>query len=151
MHDERHYLMGAILSLLEGSSNRWDWKAFTSRPLRDVELDRIRQCAAEVDLPLDAEGQAILLDLLDQAELAGPVDPAKPKPWRIDVGMLVGLAVGAVLWWAKYLPGAGPFSNLHLLLMPAAAGILCVMWRNSRKQVGIYERRIVEQNKRGRV
>jgi hypothetical protein len=151
MRDERQYVVGVITAFLDGSSGRWDWNAFTSRSLRDVELDRIQRCAAVVELPLDAEGKATLRELLDQAELVGGDDPAKPNPWRMEAGILAGLAVGTVLWWANYLPGAGLFDNLHLLLAPAAAGMFLVMLRNSRKKVGVYDPKIVETNKRGRV
>ena len=143
--------MGVIAAFLDGSGGRWDWNAFTSCSLRDVELDRIRRCAAVVDLPLDAEGKATLRELLEQAELASADDPARPKPWRMEAGILAGLGVGAVLWWINYLPGASLFDNLHLLLGPAAAGMFLVMLRNSRKQVGVYEPKIVEKNKQGRV
>ena len=143
--------MGVITAFLDGSGNRWDWNAFTSSSLRDVELDRIRRCAAVVALPLDAEGKATLQQLLEQAELVSGDDPTKPKAWRMEAGILGGLAVGAALWWANYLPGAGLFDNLHLLLAPAAAGMFLVTLRNSRMKVGAFEPKIVEQNKRGRV
>lgn len=65
--------------------------------------------------------------------------------------MFVGLLVGALLWWATYLPGAGLFSNLHLLILPAAMGAVVVALRNSRKKVGVYDPKIVAQNKKGRV
>ncbi len=65
--------------------------------------------------------------------------------------MCAGLLVGAFLWWANYLPGAGPFHNLHLLILPAAVGIFVVGLRNGQKKVGIYHPDVVAQNKRGRV
>lgn len=143
--------MGVITAFLDGSSGRWDWNAFTSCSLRDVELDRIRRCAAIVELPLDAEGKATLRELLEQAELVDENDPAKPRPWPMEAGIFAGLTVGALLWWANYLPGAGLFHNLHLLLGPAAAGMFLVALRNSRQKVGVYDPKIVERNKRGRV
>jgi hypothetical protein len=151
MRDEQQYVVGVITAFLDGSGGRWDWRAFTSCSLRDVELDRIRSCAAIVELPLDADGKATLQQLLEQAELVDGDDPTGPKPWRVEAGILAGLAVGGALWWANYLPGAGLFDNLHLLLFPGAMGMWIVILRNSRKQVGAYDPRIVAQNKRGRV
>jgi hypothetical protein len=151
MDDESRYVVGTITAFLNGSPNRWDWDRFTSRSLRDAELDRIRRCAGAVELPLDAEGRAILQELLNQGVLVSETDPAKPTTWKIEAGMFVGLLVGTFLWWDNYLPGAGLFHNLHLLLFPVAMGILAVNFRNSRKQVGAYDPKIVAQNKRGRV
>jgi hypothetical protein len=151
MGDERQYVVGVITAFLDGTAGPWDWRAFITGALHDAELDRIRQCAAAVDLPLDAEGRAILRDLIDQAELVDGDDPERPKAWRMEAGMLAGLGVGAVLWWINYLPGASLFANLHLLLAPIAAGMFLVALRNSRKKVGAFAPRIVEQNRRGRV
>lgn len=150
MQDERLYVVEIITAVVNGSGDRWAWHNFTSSSLRDAELDRIRRSAGAVGLPLDAEGRAILHDLLEQAELVG-ADPAKPKPWRMEAGMFGGLLVGAGLFWANYLPGAGLFHNLHLLIVPAALGAFVVALRNSRKQVGAYAPEIVAQNKQGRV
>jgi len=151
MRDERQYVVEAITAFLNGSGDPRAWDDFTSCPLRDAEFDRIRRCAADVDLPIDARGEATLLDLLDQAELMGTDDPAAPKPWKMEGGMLVGLIAGAFLWWATYLPGAGLFHNLHLLIVPVAMGAFVVAVRNSQKKVGVYDPRIVAQNKKGRV
>jgi hypothetical protein len=151
MTNERDYLIVSIKAFLTRSGSPWDWNNFTSHALRDAELDRIRRCAAAVDLPLDAQGEATLQDLLDQAELASGDDPAAPRPWRLEAGLAIGLMVGAGLWWLNYLPGAGLFHNLHLLIVPPAAGAFIVIQRNSRKQVGAYDPRIVAQNRKGRV
>jgi len=151
MRDERQYVVGVITAFLNGSAGPWDWRAFISGALHDAELDRIRQCAAALALPLNADGRATLLELLDQAELVSIDNPARPKAWPMEAGLLAGLSVGAFMWWANYLPGASLFSNLHLLIIPAAAGMFLVALRNSRQKVGVYDPRIVEQNKRGRV
>jgi hypothetical protein len=151
MRDERQYVVGIITAFLNGSRGRRDWDDFTSSSLRDVELDRIRRCAGAVELPIDAKGKATLQELLEQAELVSGDDPTRPKPWPMEAGMFVGLLVGALLWWATYLPGAGLFSNLHLLILPAAMGAVVVALRNSRKKVGVYDPKIVAQNKKGRV
>lgn len=151
MRDERQYVIDILTAFLAGSGGARAWDDFTSSSLRDVELDRIRRCAAVVELPLDASGKATLQALLLQAELVNGDDPARPKLWPIEAGMLAGLAVGAVLWWYRYLSGGGIFQNLHLLIVPAAVGACIVALRNSRKQVGIYDPRIIAQNKRGRV
>ncbi|HEY1124257.1 MAG TPA: hypothetical protein VGE65_01380 [Sphingobium sp.] len=151
MRDEADYVIETITAFLKGSSGPWDWRRFTLSPLRDAELERIRRCAAAVELPLDTEGRAVLQDLLEQAELVGDVDPATPKPWHVEAGAGVGLLVGTVLWWVNYLPGAGLFHNLHLVILPMGVGFFIVTLRNSRKKVGAYNPRIVAQNKRGRV
>ncbi len=151
MRDESEYVVGTITAFLNGARNPWDWDRFTSGSLRDAELDRIRRSAGAVQLPLDAEGRAILQGLLEQAELVSETDPARPKPWQIEAGMAVGLLVGAVLWWLNYLPGMSLFHNLHLIIVPVALGFFVVTLRNSRRKVGAYDPRIVAQNKRGRV
>jgi len=151
MRDERRYVIEAMTAFLDGSGDRRTWDDFTSCSLRDAEFDRIRRCAADVDLPLDAQGVATLRDLLDQAELMGTDDPTAPRPWKMEAGMLVGLIAGALLWWATYLPGAGLFHNLHLFIVPAAMGAFIVAVRNSQKKVGVYDPRIVAQNRKGRV
>lgn len=75
----------------------------------------------------------------------------KPKQWRIEVGMLVGLIVGARLWWRAYEPGAGLMQKSQLLLVPAALGALAVSLRNKRKKVGPYDPETIARNKRGRL
>lgn len=152
MRDERQYAVDAIRAFLTGSGGARAWDDFTSGALRDAELNRIRLAARAVDLPLDADGEAMLRALLAQAELAGDdADPARPKPWRMDAGVLAGLLVGLGIWWTCRLSGAGPFQDLHLMLVPAGIGGLIVNLRNSRHKVGAYEPRIVAQNRRGRV
>ncbi|ODT84779.1 MAG: hypothetical protein ABS86_06550 [Sphingobium sp. SCN 64-10] len=153
MTQERALVVGAITALLDGTGNRWAWRVFTSASLRDAELDRIRRCAAAVDLPLDSAGRATLLDLIDQAELVGvdDDDPQRPKPWPMKAGIAAGLCVGALLWWRNHLSGAGLFHDLHLIIVPAALGAFIVAVRNSRKQLGAYAPKVIEQNRRGRV
>ncbi len=88
---------------------------------------------------------------MEQAELVSGNDPTGPNPWKMRNGMLVGLIVGAVVWWTNHLSGAGLFHNLHLLILPMVAGALLTTLRNSWKQVGVYHPKIVTENKKGRV
>jgi hypothetical protein len=151
MRDERQYVIDAIGAFLNGSSADHDWDDFTSCSLHDLELDSIRRRAGALDLPLDAEGEAILKALRTEAEFWHGVDLTKPKPWRTEAGMICGLALGALLWGSSYVPGAGLFQNFELILFPTAMGILVVTLRNKRKKVGPYDPEIIAQNKRGRV
>ncbi|UVO53178.1 hypothetical protein [Sphingomonas sp. SUN039] len=73
------------------------------------------------------------------------------KPWNMTVGIVIGLAVGLLLWWGSYVPGAGVFQNLQLIIGPAAVSILIVSVRNKRKKVGPYDPEVIAQNKRGRI
>lgn len=79
------------------------------------------------------------------------VDVVKPKPWNMTIGMLIGLLTGTALWWGSYVPGAGMFQNLQLVIVPAAIAILVVSVRNKRKQVGPYDPEVIARNKRGRL
>ena len=74
----------------------------------------------------------------------------KSKPWRMDVGMLVGLLVGALVWWSAYEPDLGLMQKPQLLVVPAALGALVVGLRNKRKKVGPYDAETLARNKRGR-
>ena len=73
------------------------------------------------------------------------------KPWRTQIGAAIGLVVGALLWWDAYEPGLGLFQHFSLLVVPTAMGILVVVARNWRKQVGPFDPDVQESNKRGRV
>ena len=75
----------------------------------------------------------------------------KSKPWRTDIGVSVGLLVGALLWWRAYDLGAGLFQNPQFLLVPPAAAIFFVDFRNRRKKVGPYDPKTIAQNRSGRV
>lgn len=151
MQDERKYVFNTIGAFLNGSSDTWDWDDFTSTSLRSAELNSIRLRAAALDLPLDADGKAILMALRDEAELLTESDIAKPRPWRMATGVVCGLLAGAVLWWNSYIPGAGSFQNPQLFLIPAALGIVVVSLRNKRKKVGPYDPDVVALNRHGRV
>ncbi|MGF7169118.1 hypothetical protein FHS91_000777 [Sphingobium xanthum] len=151
MRDERIYVIETIRAFLNGTGGPWDWRAFITSSLRDAELDRIRRCAGAVRLPLDGEGVTILQDLIVQAELLGGDGSSRVKPWRIEAGALAGLLVGGFFYWWSYLPGAGFFHNVHLLVVPPALGAWAVTLRNSRMKVGAYDPRIVAQNRKGRV
>lgn len=151
MRDERKYVVDTIGAFLNGSSGKWDWDDFTSTSLRSAELNSIRLRAAALDLPLDADGEAILMALRDEAELLTEADIAKPRPWRMATGVVCGLLAGAVLWWNSYIPGAGLFQNPQLFLIPAALGIVVVSLRNKRKKVGPYDPDVVALNRHGRV
>jgi hypothetical protein len=76
---------------------------------------------------------------------------AERKPWRIEIGAAIGLAIGSLLWWDAYEPGLGLFRNATLLLAPVAGGVLLVIVRNWRKQVGPFDPDVQESNKQGRV
>ena len=73
----------------------------------------------------------------------------KPKPWRMEVGMLVGLIVGAMVWWSAYEPDSGLMQKPQLLVVPVALGVLVVTMRNKWKRVGPYDPEIKARNKRG--
>lgn len=72
------------------------------------------------------------------------------KPWRTEIGAAIGLIVGGLLWLGAYEPGLGLFQNAELVLFSVVAGILVVIVRNWRKQVGPFDRDVQESNKRGR-
>ncbi len=134
MRDESEYVVGTITAFLNGSRNPWDWIASHRACCGTRNWIASAGARALSDSPLDAEGRAILQDLLEQAELVRETDPAKPKPWHIEAGMAAGLLGGAVLWWVNYLPGMSVFHNLHLLFAPVALGFFVVTLRNSRKK-----------------
>ena len=69
----------------------------------------------------------------------------------MGIGAAIGLAIGGLLWWDAYQPGQGLFRNARLLLFPVAAGMLVVVVRNWRKQVGPFDPDVQERNKRGRL
>ena len=73
----------------------------------------------------------------------------KSKPWRIEVGAIVGLAIGFLVWWCAYDPVAGLLQNPQLIIVPVAIGVLAVSLRNRRQKVGPYGPEIIERNKRG--
>ncbi|WP_051121292.1 hypothetical protein [Sphingomonas elodea] len=53
-----------LSDFLDGSGEEWDWDDFTSIPISDHTLDRIRQEADAVPLPLTTHGEAQLRALL---------------------------------------------------------------------------------------
>ena len=69
----------------------------------------------------------------------------------MEIGAAIGLAIGGLLWWDAYEPGLGLFKNAKLLLFPVVVGILVVIVRNWRKQVGAFDPDVQECNKQGRV
>ena len=73
----------------------------------------------------------------------------KSKPWRIEFGAIVGLAIGFLVWWSAYDSAAGLLQNPQLIIVPAAIGILIVSLRNRRKKVGPFDPETIERNKRG--
>ncbi len=151
MQDEREYVIGAIGSMINGSIGADDWQAFTTRPLESARLDWIRRRAGRIALPVDAKGELLLRALLQQAERLSEDDPTKVKAWRMEIGLLCGLLIGAGLWAIGFVPGGGWFQNPHLLLLPAAAGVVVVIIRNRREQVGFHDPETMDQNKRGRI
>lgn len=66
-------------------------------------------------------------------------------------GCLSALYFGGPPTFLARACSASLFSNLHLLILPAAMGAFIVGLRNSRKKVGVYDPKIVAQNKKGRV
>jgi hypothetical protein len=75
----------------------------------------------------------------------------KPKPWRSELGAIFGLAIGALVWWFAYDPGAGLLQKPQLLIVPAALGVLVVTLRNRSKKVGPYDPDVIGRNSRGRL
>lgn len=75
----------------------------------------------------------------------------KPRPWRMDIGVLVGLLVGALVWWNAYEPGAGLMQNPQLVVVPSALAVLAVSLRNKSKKVGPYDPEVQARNKGGRI
>ncbi len=75
----------------------------------------------------------------------------KPKPWRMDVGALIGFLVGALLWWSAYEPDSSLLQKPQLLVVPAVFGLLLVNFRNKRKRVGPYDPETIAKNEAGRV
>ncbi|CAN5361328.1 hypothetical protein BH10PSE12_BH10PSE12_27450 [soil metagenome] len=150
MQDERQYVFDTIGAFLSGSSGRWDWDNFTSCSLMSPELDKIRHRAAALELPLDAESMSILKALLDEVEQFTGDDLLKPKPWRMEVGLYCGFAIGAVLWWFSFVSGGGLFQNLQIIVVPMALGVGIVSWRNRRAKIGFYDPAIIKRNKEGR-
>ncbi|MBB5984243.1 hypothetical protein [Sphingobium lignivorans] len=108
MRNERHYVVGAITAFLNRTGSGQDWDDFTASPLRDVELDRIRQCAGAIDLPLDAEGEAALRALLQQADLVSVYDG--PVPWRLSVGAFAGSCWAPSFGGSTIFPARGSFT-----------------------------------------
>ena len=53
-----------LSDFLDGSGGEWDWDDFTSIPILDLTLDRIRREAGAVPLPVSAQGEAQLRTLL---------------------------------------------------------------------------------------
>ena len=74
----------------------------------------------------------------------------KVRPWRVEVGAIVGFAIGLVIWWSEYDRAEGLFQRPQLIIVPTALGILVVSLRNRRKKVGAYNPEIIERNRRGR-
>lgn len=75
----------------------------------------------------------------------------KARPWRTELGAIVGLAVGVLLWWPAYDPAAGLLQNPQLVIVPAAIGVLIVNLHNRWKKVGPYDPKTIDRNKRGAV
>jgi hypothetical protein len=58
------------------------------------------------------------------------------KPWRVGIGVLVGLIVGIAIWWSAFEPRMGIFQQPQLIVVPAALGVLIVILRNKRRATG---------------
>lgn len=72
------------------------------------------------------------------------------RPWRLEAGAFAGVLIGAIVWGSQYEAGRSLFHDLHLLVIPAAVGMLAVDKRNKRKQVGPYHPNTIERNRKGR-
>ena len=57
-----------LRDFIENRSRSWDWDDFTSIPISDPQLERIRLRAAAVNSPATDEGLAVLRALLAEAE-----------------------------------------------------------------------------------
>jgi hypothetical protein len=75
---------------------------------------------------------------------------AKPKPWRVEVAVLIGLAVGLLIWWGSYDPSLGLFQKPQLIVGPAAFAALLAWFRNKRKKSGPYDPETQARNVKGR-
>jgi hypothetical protein len=73
----------------------------------------------------------------------------KARPWRTELGAIVSLAIGVLVWWSAYDPGEGLLQNPQLIIVPAAFGVLVVNLRNRWKKVGPYDPEIIQRNKSG--
>lgn len=73
----------------------------------------------------------------------------KTKPWRTEIGIIVGLAIGFTVWWSAYDPTSGILQNPQLIIVPSAFGVLVVVLRNRYKKVGPFDPSTIEQNKEG--
>lgn len=71
---EAAYASRTILTFLDGSCGEYDWDDFTSCPLSDPAVERIRRSALAVDLPVDVEGQSILITLANEADRLAATD-----------------------------------------------------------------------------
>ena len=69
----------------------------------------------------------------------------------MKIGAAIGLIVGGLLWWDAFEPGLGLFQNAQLLLFPVAGGILVVIVRNWRQQLGPFDPDVQASNRQGRV
>ena len=62
------YAARTIRSFLDETCGPYDWDDFTSCSLRDPNVDSIRLRASSVGLPVDADGERVLLALADEAD-----------------------------------------------------------------------------------
>lgn len=73
------------------------------------------------------------------------------KPWSVNVGLMAGLLVGAMIWWASFENGMGLFQNPQLMVVPAAIGVLIPILHNKWFQVGQFDPLRKERNDKGRL
>ena len=59
-------VLGYLENFREDRGGDWDWDDFTSIPITDPALERIRVEAASIDLPLTEDGRAILHHLTER-------------------------------------------------------------------------------------
>ena len=72
----------------------------------------------------------------------------KAKPWRVEVGLAIGFAVGVFLWSA----GGEPFKLAELcrlIVGPSVVAIAVISASNKLKRVGPYDPEVLARNKGG--
>ena len=125
----------------------WD-RGFSQTEIREA-LD-----AAIHNLPLYAAGEEVRPCSGGQTEIHPmPImrDAKKPTPWKMGVGVAIGLLIGVLVWWSAYVPSLGLLQNPNLVLAPSSLGIVIVSFRNWLKKVGPYAPETIARNRRGRI
>jgi hypothetical protein len=56
----------------------------------------------------------------------------KQKPWRLSVGLMIGIVIGIAIWWSAFQPGMGLFQRPQLIVVPTALAALVVILQNKK-------------------